>query len=257
MPSLDAIRLYRHVTPSAIFNSPERADTARCHAGTREQAIGRIEKWRTDVESNSEARRMFWLSGPAGAGKTAIMQTVAERWAAQGMHLATFFFSREKDLARSLVPTLLYQILTLHAGALDKIEQILASRPHILEASIEDQFDHLMGSTVHSFHLHFPEPIVLLIDGLDECIPEEKESQRQILQALDTLVSDGSRFLVLVSGRSNLQIVHALKEVRSEIDSIFLDDKYSPEEDIRLFVTANYDKVKSTESVAVNPDKVI
>lgn len=42
-PSLDV--LYKRVAPNAIVNVGGRADEVRCHPGTREKVIDRIEKW--------------------------------------------------------------------------------------------------------------------------------------------------------------------------------------------------------------------
>ncbi|KAF5324176.1 hypothetical protein D9619_011163 [Psilocybe cf. subviscida] len=69
--------LYKRVAPNAILNAGGRADEVRCHPGTREEIISRIEKWR-DMEDGLTAP-IFWLGGPAGAGKSAIVQTIAER----------------------------------------------------------------------------------------------------------------------------------------------------------------------------------
>ncbi|KAG6852264.1 hypothetical protein C0991_001442, partial [Blastosporella zonata] len=43
-------------------------------------------------EENNQ--RICWLSGPAGFGKSAIMQTVAERLNGEGSLAASFFFLR-------------------------------------------------------------------------------------------------------------------------------------------------------------------
>lgn len=112
---------------------------------------------------------------------------------------------------------------------------MIASKPRILETSIEDQFDQLVCSSLRSIGPSFLQPVILLIDGLDEYDSEEKtsHSQRQVLHALDMLVTKTDLpFLVLVASRNKHQITMAFKELGSNVDSIFLDEKYTTEKDI-------------------------
>ncbi|KAF8961812.1 hypothetical protein BDZ97DRAFT_1663668, partial [Flammula alnicola] len=59
----------------AFHNSDERFDPPKCHPGTRVAVIKRIMDW---VESLEISYPMLWLHGPAGAGKSAIAQMIAE-----------------------------------------------------------------------------------------------------------------------------------------------------------------------------------
>jgi hypothetical protein len=101
--------LHKCVAPNAILNTGGRADEVRCHPGTREEVIGLVEK---SMDALHHRRpRLLWLSGPAGAGKTAIMQTVAERCKERGVPHANFFFFRadsSRSHAAPLVATLVH-----------------------------------------------------------------------------------------------------------------------------------------------------
>ncbi|KAF5324403.1 hypothetical protein D9619_011261 [Psilocybe cf. subviscida] len=244
--------LYDHVAWNASLGSIGQGDISGCYPGTRQEVIGRIEKWRTDAQDSVTTRRMFWLSGPAGAGKTAIMQTVAERETLHGIHTATFFFSRT-DASRNhtscLVPTILERILMFYPAVRLAVEKTLTSNPLILEASIEEQFDQLICIPFRSIGPSILQPIVLIIDGLDEC--EGKTSQQQVLQALDKLVSyNDLPFVVLLGSRPEYQITMAFKQLRSHVASVFLDDQYLPQKDIHLFVSAEFKKIKRTHPFA-------
>ncbi|KAF5324388.1 hypothetical protein D9619_011372 [Psilocybe cf. subviscida] len=259
-PSLDA--LYKRVAPYAILNAGGRADDVRCHPGTREIVIGRIEQWRRQASDGVTANRMFWLKGPAGAGKTAIVQTVAESWKWSGIHAANFFFFRtdsSRNHAKSLVSTLLYQILDFYPSAREAVKTILASKPRILDASVEEQFLQLICIPLRSIGPSLSQSIVLLVDGLDECDSEGKNSQRQVLHALNTLVSwNELPLLVLVASRAEPQITMAFNQLvasGSKFDSLFLDEQFSPDNDIHLFVTAELNSIKRTHSLAYLLDK--
>ncbi|KAF5309539.1 hypothetical protein D9619_012493 [Psilocybe cf. subviscida] len=99
--------LHKHVAPNAILNAGGRADRAQCYPGTRKDVISRIDHW---IKSNHISDRgIFWLSGPAGAGKSAIVQTIAECCIKDRISMANFFFFRadpSRNNSRSVVSTL-------------------------------------------------------------------------------------------------------------------------------------------------------
>ncbi|KAF5326764.1 hypothetical protein D9619_004477 [Psilocybe cf. subviscida] len=87
--------IYERAAPNAILNAGGRADAVRCCPGTREEVLAKIEAWIASAKvANGRERGIFWLSGPAGAGKSAIVQTLAERCLARGVPTANFFFFR-------------------------------------------------------------------------------------------------------------------------------------------------------------------
>jgi len=94
-----------HATaPAAFHNSKERFDPPKCHPNTRLAVLTKIMKW-IKWEEDIDAFIM-WVYGPAGAGKSAIAQTIAEMCDEEMILLASFFFSRN-DPSRSTVSTLI------------------------------------------------------------------------------------------------------------------------------------------------------
>ena len=69
----------------AAYDSRERDPAPRCLAGTRKEILKEIETW---IEAGHQGKSILWLHGPAGAGKSAIAQTVAETCA--GRHKLLF-----------------------------------------------------------------------------------------------------------------------------------------------------------------------
>ncbi|KAF5310022.1 hypothetical protein D9619_010284 [Psilocybe cf. subviscida] len=254
-------KLYDQVATNAILNAGGRADQVKCYPGTREEVIGLIERWMDSDAKDNTIPNMMWLSGPAGAGKSAIVQTIAERCKERNVLAANFFFFRAdptRSAAQALVATLLYQIVKASPVARQAIETVLSEDPLLFGASIQDQFNLLRLSGSPPLH-HIPpslesparRPIVLLIDGLDECDSERKLSQRQIIQALEhLLMQNDSPFLVLVASRAEPQLCMAFKQLGFPIKSIFLDDQYAPERDIRTFVTGEFKKIKKSHDLA-------
>ncbi|KAF5319198.1 hypothetical protein D9619_008291 [Psilocybe cf. subviscida] len=250
-------RLFEVVAPNAILNAGGRADEVRCYPGTREDVINKMEKWMDD--KGSRTSRMMWLSGPAGAGKSAILQTVAERCQEYERLTANFFFFRgdtTRNHAQPLVATLVYQLRALYP-ALDKIlEDCLTAAPLVYKASIGEQFQKLISSPIHAVQNSsaIRQPILLMIDGLDEC--DDKTKQEQIVGALHALVeSDDSPFLVLVASRTEPHIVMSFNNIAASVVSLFLDDEYRPQDDIRRFVIAKFVEIKRTHHLAHTLDE--
>ncbi len=61
-----------------------------CHPMTREKVLKIISDWIDDLYPY---QRIMWLNGPTGAGKSAIAQTIAERYKDSRL-AASFFFLR-------------------------------------------------------------------------------------------------------------------------------------------------------------------
>ena len=103
--------LQQHIAPGAFHNSEERYDPPKCHPRTRRAVLKKIEDWVKDAE---KVALILWLYGPAGAGKSAIAQTIAELLAEAGLLAAAFFFSRNaagRNDKTPLVATLAYQLV--------------------------------------------------------------------------------------------------------------------------------------------------
>ncbi|KAF5317671.1 hypothetical protein D9619_012514 [Psilocybe cf. subviscida] len=245
--------LHHRVARHAILNTGGWGGDAKCHPGTREEVVTIVERWMDDPDGLS---RIMWLNGPAGAGKTAIMRTIADRSKDRGAHTANFFFSREdttRNHVQPVVVTLLYQISQLFPSAHDAVATVPYSDPLILEASIRQQFNQLLHPLFDVIQKSSSTGtrIVLIIDAFDECDIDAEHNQAQLLYALDRLVTqENSSVLVLVSSRLEAHIQMAFHRLSSRVQSISLDGQYSPDKDIRRFVTAEFRKIKSSHPSA-------
>ncbi|KAF5327763.1 hypothetical protein D9619_004087 [Psilocybe cf. subviscida] len=252
--------IYELAAPNAILNAGGRADEVKCFPGTREEVLAKIEAWIDAKEPNREGR-IFWLSGPAGAGKSAIVQTLAERCMARGVPMANFFFFRAdvtRNHARPVVATLLYQLIKSHPKLKPLIKNVLEETPRIFDQAPYDQFEYLINNLVRSIiNLSVAQwPIVILIDGLDECDSAGKCEQEILLRVLHRLVSsEDSPFNVLVASRPEPHLTMTFNEIGSCAESIFLDETYRPSDDIRLFVVAELARIKNTHHLGCTLDE--
>ena len=97
-----------------------RCDAPKCHPETRravqEEIIGWIED--DDRDDGTSPKRIMWLSGPAGSGKTAVAGSIAECCEERDLLAATLFFSSFSSsetvrTKRYFVSTLVYQLTQL------------------------------------------------------------------------------------------------------------------------------------------------
>lgn len=159
--------------PAAFHDSRERYPPPRCLKGTRTDILREIIDWKDKANE-----RILWISGPAGAGKTAIAQTVADVCANDSTLAGAFFLSGVLgcNTVESLIPSIAYQLIVgvpYHRVALGKI---IESDSLILRKDQFTQADELIiplfptfpdATTNSSSHLHTP--FLVIIDGLDEC----------------------------------------------------------------------------------------
>ena len=75
-------KLVKAANPNAMHDSSVRYDPPKCHLGTRKIILKHIMQW--IFGSDDEDALILWLYGPAGAGKSAILQSIAEKCAELG-----------------------------------------------------------------------------------------------------------------------------------------------------------------------------
>ncbi|TEB29552.1 hypothetical protein FA13DRAFT_650429 [Coprinellus micaceus] len=301
--------LPNNVAVAAVHDS-ERRDPPRCHPETRLTVQGQILDWAQCDEETTPQRRILWLSGPAGGGKTVIMDTVACKLKKRGTLAASFFFSsyssfkacRIKD---HFVTTLVYQLIRHESvGRIKclkrKVLSLIQEEPSILEKSLKEQMEvlvlrpirdcqvHLKCQPHHNCRLHSrchsdsdcechfdcrshsacraqsnssQAPQVILVAGLDECgaishhsvndpnsFAAQSSRQQDHLEILSVLlcsVKDAAcPFRITIANRQEPGINRFFSSHERSSVHISLDDRYNPDADIALFLTAKFSQIR-------------
>ncbi|KAL0578549.1 hypothetical protein V5O48_003450 [Marasmius crinis-equi] len=176
-------KLSTHIAPNALHNSKIRAKRNGCLDGTRGGSIGELGKW---IEAQTGGSRVKWVSGGAGVGKSAIAQTLCEKYS--DTHLAACHFFSRSDARRnnmdSFVPTLAYQIAKSQAFRpylTDPILEAVRSDPGIVDVDWEDQFKRLICEPCSKVDpaLWKDLPSLIIIDGLDECMDVDESQSKK------------------------------------------------------------------------------
>jgi hypothetical protein len=245
--------LQKKTAPGALHNSDERYDPPKCHPHTREAILQEIMDWIEDLDRQT---RFLWLYGPAGAGKSAIEQTIAELCYKMNFLAASFFFSRsiggrnEKTL---LITTIVDQLIVSIPEIREHVGNALYNNPSLPTRSLEAQMDALVvkpleaaaSSSTGRVDFMNLRPKVIVLDGLDEC--SDPESQRYILKVLLNSVSNHSiPFSFILASRPEQHIREAFdgKPLSSLTTRLVLDDKYHPDVDIRTFLQSKFQDIK-------------
>ncbi|KAJ6460176.1 hypothetical protein C8R45DRAFT_842845, partial [Mycena sanguinolenta] len=178
--------LHRAVALEAIYDSAESFPQPKCHPETRTQMLMDLREWALDADPESP---IMWLYGPAGAGKSAIMQTLCSDLEAAGRLGASFFFKRGHETrgnAKSLFTTIAYQLALSVPGLRRRISQIVERDPSVSVRSMEFQTRKLIFEPCCSQEIH--NPVTVIIDGLGEC--HGQNIQLEILRILRDSTSE-------------------------------------------------------------------
>ncbi|KAJ6456849.1 hypothetical protein C8R45DRAFT_1033624 [Mycena sanguinolenta] len=74
-----------------MYDSAESFPQPKCHPETRTKMLKDLHNWLLDRDAQ---HKILWLYGPAGAGKSAIMQTLSRKLEDAGRLGGSFFFKR-------------------------------------------------------------------------------------------------------------------------------------------------------------------
>ncbi|KAF9477318.1 hypothetical protein BDN70DRAFT_784643, partial [Pholiota conissans] len=183
-----------------------RIDPPRCHPKTRKKVLNTMFRW--IVRSEYRVEWILWLNGAAGGGKSAIMQTLAERCVDALIAVASFFFFRSDSTRNSigpLVATLAYQLIQAIPEVSDDILHIIENNPLIFDQAVESQLQQLIVQPYLRLPAHLRRPLVVFIDGLDECI--DRAQQAALIKVFGDISQKCNVSIVfLISSRCERQI---------------------------------------------------
>lgn len=206
---------------------------------------------------------IMWLYGSAGAGKSAIAQSIAELCARNhDILFASFFFSRTdstRNHGNSLFPTLAYQIASMYPEARGLIEAIVEEDPLVFSRSIEVQLESLVIGPLRRIYETAPTKdarYLIIIDGLDEC--QDSIVQCTILDVIaSTLTQQRGRLplIFLIASRPEQDITMTFNQISTisnqshqhrVVTRLALDDSYGSFADIELFLRDKFKQIRTS-----------
>jgi hypothetical protein len=199
--------------------------------------LEQIEKW---ADSDGE-KRIYWLKGMAGTGKSTIALTIARKYDKLRRLGASFFFSRGGgDLASvgKFATTIAAQLASTSPELRKTIDDAIASNHRIRDLGLYDQWEKLvlgplaqLGKAVYSL------PIIIVLDALDECNSEDDVSL--LVQCLAATTSvESVQLRIFVTSRPDQPINIGFDSISRDThrDFILHDIEQSiVDEDLMLF----------------------
>ncbi|KJA29450.1 hypothetical protein HYPSUDRAFT_196807 [Hypholoma sublateritium FD-334 SS-4] len=245
--------LMDHVATSAFHNSAGRFDPPRCHENTRKAVLEEIFHWIT--QDAAREAWIMWLNGAAGAGKSAICQSIAELCIKKKIPVASFFLSLTdptRNSTWSIAATLAYQLIQLIPAARHLVLHAIDSNPLIFQLTLDTQLEEFIIKPLRRLKLdgHIPNPkytFLFIIDGVDECI--EDANQVAVINSFAKILAEKDLpLIVLFASRTESQLkmaFNALKVTRI-LYRLPLDNNYFADDDIHVFLTDCFASVKLT-----------
>ncbi|ESK86804.1 nwd2 [Moniliophthora roreri MCA 2997] len=257
----------------AAHDSAERYPPPRCHPETRQEIKDDILQWCRDPLNDAN---VFWVHGPAGVGKSAIAQTIAELVEGEGLLASSFFFSRN-DGKRSdptyLVPTIAYQLACRIPELNVAMTKIIRQNPQIQHSSFDVQFRELLVNSYRlAIELHGREWIgrlaqkVIVIDGIDECETRRTITQwvlrygeirpQDLVPPIASMLAQNLPFRFLLFSRPEPCIREALEAATfgPHMRRLGLGDSLDARRDIRRLLEVGFSSICGSRSAVVFPE---
>ncbi|KAF9476642.1 hypothetical protein BDN70DRAFT_923173 [Pholiota conissans] len=230
----------------AIHDSGQRYPPSECHPGTREDILRMAETWVDKSLSESESM-LFWLSGPAGVGKTAI---------AQSRLGGDFFFSRSvagHGNFHTLFPTLAYQLGIIYPEFGFELDAVMKEDASVLTKNLEVQLRQLLVNPLNRAENKPDTPFVLVIDGLDEAGGEDDQISFLHLLAWHFL-PHRLPLKIIVTSRPEpwIKSSFATNPLRLHTHNHFLRRTSQTDDDIRTLLISKFAEIQGTHDLMKN-----
>ncbi|KAF9459845.1 hypothetical protein BDZ94DRAFT_1324465 [Collybia nuda] len=263
-------KLLKASCPDALHDSQARYPPPRCLGGTRIEVLEEVFDWIAQVEE-----RILWISGPAGGGKSAIAQTVSEACANESTLGGTFFFFRRspgRDTVDRLIPTIIHQLLEKVPDKRVLLGESIEMDPFVLHKPIRTQVQKLIiplfvsssfdDTNVANPPLRLDTPLIIIIDGLDEC--QGDNNQRDIVESIGELTGTDVPLRFIIVSRPEPHIEEAFSRLPWEVHHISLSNPIHisrAENDIHLYLRHNFNEIYQRHYLGIEeywpPDNVI
>ncbi|KAK7685647.1 hypothetical protein QCA50_010991 [Cerrena zonata] len=211
-----------------------------CLAGTRTQILDEITQW---IIRPSE-KNILWLHGAAGSGKSTIASTIAQYFYYQRRRGAYLFFERSTSDPFAFMRTLAHKLAEFDSNICTAVSASIKQEPGIVSESLLDQFTKLLSLPLLEAAEKLTGPIIIVLDGLDEC--GDEASRAGVLKLLGGQFHKlPSTFRFLVTSRLERDIDAMITSNSQFIEQLVLTvgaDK--DDSDIKAFISSEMKEIR-------------
>ena len=217
-----------------------------------------IEEWISSKGVDTVPSSLFWLYGGAGAGKSAIAQSLSEKFQTKKQLAASFFFFRNdptRNEGDHLIPTLISHLVRTFEEIVPFVENSIRQHRALFTKNYQVQIQELLVEpllALKSTGAPVIHPRLIVIDGLDECA--QRDVQREFLRIISRVIRQipyPLRFFV--TSRPEAHITDAFNHDRDlqaiEVHRYNLSDAPDADMDIRKFLEKEFVEIHRVHRV--------
>ncbi|OJD11510.1 hypothetical protein AJ78_07735 [Emergomyces pasteurianus Ep9510] len=239
----------------ASFDSHANESDPKCHPGTRTDILQQILSWAEDKQSQT----IFSLNWMAGTGKSTISRTVAKTLSDKGRLGASFFFKRgegDRGHAAKFFTTVVAQMVSKLPMLLKYVKKAIEADPDLVRKALTEQFEKLILEPLLDLQGTFATApqLVIVIDALDECEPEQ--DIKTILHHLSrTKAVRSVNLRIFVTCRPELPIRLGFRDMAGDVHrDMVLHDIPRPtiKHDISVFLRHELSKIRDDHNQSLN-----
>ncbi|PBK90725.1 hypothetical protein ARMGADRAFT_290856 [Armillaria gallica] len=205
-----------------------------CTEGTRSEILYNLSFWLDDISQP----QIFWINGMAGTGKTALAKSVARIASDRKVLGGSFFCSKrsaDRRDVRRIIPSFAFHLAAVNEEYCRQVLKVIRKwKLGFVRMPPSEQWEKLIVEPLQaSGSMGSLSPILIIVDGLDECDNLDKDLWDPLWNQILKSLSDLPRVKVLVTSRPNdPTCVHSPLRNVSVLDL----HTFHCESDIQLFV---------------------
>ncbi|KIK56859.1 hypothetical protein GYMLUDRAFT_173735, partial [Collybiopsis luxurians FD-317 M1] len=209
-----------------------------CLEHTRVEIIKKISHWISKI--GADAPKSFFLHGPAGTGKSAISHSIGKKSKDEDCLGAFFHFDRTLSMDRTpskALQSIAYNLAIHVPNFRNGLIEILEKDPYLLSSSsLKELWQSLISKPAKL--AYGIKPVVIVIDALDECGPQQENSLRKkflsvLMEGVNNLPSN---FRVLMTSRLDNDVAEILEEYANQIQALNISNLNDTEHDIYKYI---------------------
>ncbi|KAE8353294.1 WD40-repeat-containing domain protein [Aspergillus coremiiformis] len=240
------------IAEGAAFDSYMNQHEAECLPGTRVDLLKEVMDW----SQSAQGECIFWLNGMAGTGKSTVSRTVCKLFQEKGILGASFFFKRGKSdcgNAERFFSTIARQMIVHEPRLIPSIRRAIQRDPSISTKSLREQFSKLLLEPLLTVKHENRDPscLVIVVDALDECDPENDISL--LLRLLLMIPTQGLIHIrVFLTSRPEIPIRQGFDDVSKDgHQSLCLHEVVESyiKHDIMLFMNDRFQEMRNKLSL--------
>lgn len=176
------------------------------------------------------------VSGPAGSGKSTLAQTIADYCLLRNILGAYVVFLKNKSDPSTVLRTVAYQLACFSRIIAARMQEVLKD-VNILSATLEAQFDILFLKVLDIVKDYIHQPIVIILDAMDECGSSNQRSELlEVLARLNDELPTESKLRFLITTRPESDITKTLYPALSIQNIDLIPSSSDCQRDVRAYL---------------------